>query len=757
MTDDTLHLTAVVPTEPEGRHAEHTMEETRSVRQTAAARLAPHAQRARTVFEQQRCAAGQRVRGWFAGADLTDQFVAGQVTERKRRAAQEADDALIRQVARLRGRLAEARARAAAQHGDKDVSSPEVERLTGELTAAEARMETRAAEGPQVAVLPPTRREIGLARWRQRAIRTGVVVVGGLAWLKGVSVEPLLMLATAGAAPLGWWWLARPLDQEDQNEGAEVAADRPKVSLVKQRTTAGEPTPAPYGGTVADAPRFDAPPPPALTEQVLTNALRAAGAIASGESVTVLSAPPYAEDGTANIVFDLPPGGTVKALKSKAEALAGALGRDLTMVDIGKAGAAGRVSLWISDTDPFEEPRRSPLLAHSGGIDAWGDGVPVAWAKRGSVIALPIRNSSFLIGGMTRSGKGVGMANLAAGAALDVRVNLRIVAGKDNGEFDAYAKAGIPATYFKQRPHRLRLLTDALLSDMQRRNRILGELGKSKMTAETIDRLGGIELVIVDELATFTAKDSHDERDELLENLMQLAAVAASSGILLCLTTQYPEVNVVPNRLALNLGTRWAMRVDTAGQSNTILGGGASGAGRDASKFDPPRPGLGWLVNPFAGVTDLARSFDLDEDERGEVFQLATRAADLRQAAGRLPDQWDDPIENHLLRHTGQSSAAGGPDRNGTPGRVARHLTAEDKAAYDALAAAVEATDAFGRDAQLDEMADCIGSGMTGERLGELLRAAGAGGTVKITVDGRRVNGYRREMLTRALQALDEG
>ena len=199
------------------------------------------------------------------------------------------------------------------------------------------------------------------------------------------------------------------------------------------------------------------------------------------------------------------------------------------------------------------------------------------------------------------------------------------------------------------------------------------------------------------------------------------------------------------------------MRVDTAQQSNAILGAGSSGMGRDASKFNPPRPGLGWLVNPFAGVTDKARSFDLDEDERGEITLLLEKAAKIREGAGRLAGQWEDPIEQHLLNATGLSSAAGGPKRDGVPGRNVLNHTPEQRMQMDALRGCLKAMDVLDRDvAQLDEMAQIIGGGMTKERLGELLRAGGAGGVTKIVIEGRgRTTGYERADIADALKLLE--
>lgn len=495
-------------------------------------------------------------------------------------------------------------------------------------------------------------------------------------------------------------------------------------------------------------------PAVALDNETLQEAVNAVGF--SGR-ITIVQPTTVAADGTTITVFDLPSGATASALRKKLEALAAALGRDVSMVDVTKAGAAGRVSLWMSDVDPFDKPRPSPLLDLRGPLDAFDTGVPVAWDKRGQAVVLPVNNSSFVIAGMTRSGKGVGASNLIAGAAMDPRINLRIVAGKENGEWNAYAKAGVAATYFKPSPERLLALLKALSADKNRRERDLDKLSKSKVTTDTIGKVGGLEVLVIDEVATYT-RPGKRLRDEIFEALIELSAVAAGAGILLVLITQYPEVDVIPQALAMQCGTRWAMKVDNATQSNAILGGGASSMGRDASKFDPPLPGLGWLVNGFAGITDLARSFDLDEDKRGEISELMIRAAKLREKAGRLVGQWQDPIEQQLLNETGLSSAAGGPDRNGAPGRAVHELSAEQRQQLDAVRGALAAMDHLDRDeAQLDEMARFIGGSMSPDRLSELLRAAGAGGTVKVTVPHKagRVNGYRRTDIADARSFLE--
>ena len=703
--------------------------------------------RAKSAFKTQRGNASARMKDWLSGGDIDPVTAIQLATEKKQRKQAEKITQQERTAAVARAYFEVIKTQ--AETGEKSGTS--LAAYAGRAAAEESKLELLRA----TPVLPPTDREINAARTSKKAGRAAIVAGGGLGSLSilGGAIEqaatgqPMLLAVLGTAAGYGWYLVSRPFDA-GQPAPAPTTGEQPLaaavVNLAKQELQPGQR-------------EFNAPPPPALTVEELDQALRNIGEVKPNEEIKILAVPQREKDGSTTAVFDLPPRTTVAELKKKLPKLAGALGRDVSMVDIEKAGTEVRTSFWMTDRDPFEETRPSPLLKAPTQQDAWKYGVPVAWNKRGITIRLAINNQSYVIAGMTRSGKGVGASNLVVGTSFDPRINLRIVAGKNNGEWDPYAKAGVASTYFKPSPERLLALLKALLADKDRRERDLGALGKSKLVAPVIEQIGGIELLVIDELATYT-RPGKPLRDEILEALIELSAVAAGAGTLMVLITQYPEADVIPQALAMNCGARWAMRVENATQSNAILGGGQASAGRDASKFDPPRPGFGWLVNPFAGVTDLARSFDLDEDERGEITMLLEKAAKIREGAGRLAGQWDDPIEKHLLNATGLSSAAGGPKRDGVPGRNILTHTPEQRMQMDACRGALKAMDELERDvAQLDEMAEIIGGGMTEERLSELLRAAGAGGTVKITIPGRpnRVNGYKRTDIKDALGFLE--
>jgi hypothetical protein len=701
-------------------------------------------ERVKAAFAVQRGHAAARTKEWLTTADIDDVEIMQLAIQKRQDQHAQRIAQQERTAAQLHARFAVAKAQ--AEHEETRSHSGALSRLAGDLAAAEAKLEALRAKP----VLPPTDRDANSVRHSKKAGRAALLAAGGIGSLpalgsaveQAASGQPLLLAALGTAAGYGWYLVSRPFVDGQPAPALTMEQLAAPVDMVKRQ---------PPGGR-----DFNAPPPPALTVPQLEEALRKIGMVKGDDQLAILAVPQREKDGNTTVVFDLPAGQKVANLQQKIEEFAGAIGRDSTMVDVEKAGSAVRTSLWITDQDPFEDTRPSPLLKAPTQIDAFNDGVPTSWNKRGRTVLLPIRSSNIAIGGGTRSGKGVGASNVVVGASFDPRINLRIVAGKENAEWNAYAKAGVAATYFKPDPERLLALFEAEIVDMKRREAELNRLGKSKLIAPVIGDLGGLELIVIDELATYT-RTGKRMRDEIMEKMVNLASVAVGAGIMFVVITQYPNADVFPTELAINFTTRWAMRVDSARQSNAILGEGSAGEGRDASKFDPPRPGLGWLVNPFVGVTDTARSFDLDEDERAEVTWLLERAAKIREKAGRLAGQWDDPIEKHLLSATGLSSMAGGPERNGVPGRAVHQLTPEQRQQIEAVRGAIAAMRHLDRDeAQLDEMARFIGGSMTPDRLGELLRAAGAGITVKVTVPHKtgRVNGYRREDIEDALKYL---
>ncbi|MFE5847812.1 FtsK/SpoIIIE domain-containing protein, partial [Streptomyces niveus] len=407
-----------------------------------------------------------------------------------------------------------------------------------------------------------------------------------------------------------------------------------------------------------------------LTDAQINRALRAAKVFTSDEQeVRMVGLIERADANASKCTFKLPDGVTVSKLVEKREEIAGALQVDVNWLDIKEDGHPGRCSFWIASSDPFDTVRRSPLLGRTTALDLWHDGAPIAYNKRGETRRLTIRDIMLLIGGATRTGKGMALRNLICALALDPRINVRIVDGKPTGEHLVYAP--IAATMFGRERDRLDLLLDAYEAEIERREDLLASLGQSKMTAKLLKKLS-IEILIIDELATYTRKSVKGAAARM-DRLELLSSVGAGLGVLMVVATQHPEVDVISAGLRGNMTGRWAQRTADADGTNAILGKGATGRGMRAHDIPRDKRGLGWL--DMDGIAEeLARSFLIDEEEAGEASEIIAVGVELRRAAGRLPGQWDDPIETYLVHMTGLSSAAGGPGGRGKPGRPGQTL-----------------------------------------------------------------------------------
>jgi S-DNA-T family DNA segregation ATPase FtsK/SpoIIIE len=364
------------------------------------------------------------------------------------------------------------------------------------------------------------------------------------------------------------------------------------------------------------------------------------------------------------------------AALAKKKDIAAELGVHTDWVDLAVGSVESELQIWVASEDPFGVVRSSPLLDHDGPINTFRDGIVVAFDKRGNPVTLWIRDSSLLVAGATRRGKGMLLANILIGVAKDPWVNVRIFDGKGTAEHNPYAP--IAATFVKRNPERLALFLRTVVDELARRSDLLDERGWEKIDdenyEEAMDLLGGRELIVVDELATYTPRATSPWADEITENLSQIAAVGAALGITLISLTQVPEVDVIRGRLRQNHVARAAMNTESPAASNTILGDGMAGQGYDAAKIPINQPGRNWLATPETGVIE-DRSYLV---KPGDKRRVAAEAYELRKAAERLPGQWHDPIEEQLTASTGVSAAAGGEGGKGRIGSAPAVLTLLD-------------------------------------------------------------------------------
>ncbi|MFJ4745424.1 hypothetical protein [Streptomyces sp. NPDC088775] len=418
-----------------------------------------------------------------------------------------------------------------------------------------------------------------------------------------------------------------------------------------------------------------------LTDDLLNRVLRIAKVFTKDEhQVTLLEPIRPAEINGVEAKFKLPDDIQVSALIAKKEAIAGALDIEGHWLDIKQDGSPTRVSFWYCTSDPFGEPRISPLVGSPELTDVWNKGILIGFNRRGLPVHLKLRHVMALLGGMSRTGKGMLLRNLICGLGLDPRINLRLVAGAKPGEHRGYAP--ICSTFFGRRPDRLIYLLEAFLSEAYRREEYLEDQGRAKLGEKDLDQFP-LEILIIDEYKQYANSsmripdpmDDEGKRtikacDRIAELLEEIAAFAAALNMTVLISTQDPDANTVPRGYKSNTGARAATRTGGAVQTNAILKDGATGAGLRAHEIPESLKG-GAIVDIDGTPGELIRSYFIEDEEFDGAADLIAAGIELRREKGRAPGQFVDEIENDLVAATGESSLAGGPTGSGRPAPAA--------------------------------------------------------------------------------------
>ncbi|MFJ4192111.1 hypothetical protein [Kitasatospora sp. NPDC089509] len=492
----------------------------------------------------------------------------------------------------------------------------------------------------------PTERQIARARSFGRLRRGGALLgAAGGAAAGAVNAPPAGLLALLAATGLAWWTAVHPPRLTHRPVPAELLLPeldppaKPDTEVAEGDAVVEE---------VVDPALFCAE-----TDR-LTAAVLSAGAISDGR--VRLAAPGaltrLANGWMAKVVLPKGDGANVETVLPKLGKIAGEMDSDrdrffMEAIHASAGGNAKTIAVAMFDTDPFLDGVPSPLVGATT-VDVWNRGIPVAVDAFGQIIYLVLRNTSLSLGGASRSGKGAALRGIIGGALLDMRVNVRLIDGKAPGQA---RWSNLAATFIDEdgdrRAERALYLLDAEINEMSRRAGILRKYGVEDINdPKLIDELGGLELVVMDEVLPFT--DNKKFGAQIKQALAALTARGLAFGIILILATQVitkGENGVIPRLVSGNISWKWAMRTTDTTESNMALAPGAASAGWDASKLDPHIKGMGILFAE-AGYKRL-RSLWIDGDD---MLQLIANVTAARAAARRLRGQWNDPIEAELRR-----------------------------------------------------------------------------------------------------------
>jgi DNA segregation ATPase FtsK/SpoIIIE, S-DNA-T family len=396
-----------------------------------------------------------------------------------------------------------------------------------------------------------------------------------------------------------------------------------------------------------------------MDPQILIDAFRDAKLIGKDETLRLVHRARRVGEGWA-ITVDLPATRKATDVVKNREALASALAVDEVQLLIervrGNGGHAGRVAMWVADTDPYATPPvRTPLLEVAC-WDAWRP-VPFGRDARDRRISLPLVWTSLLVGAIPRQGKTFAARLAAAGLILDPHTRLYVADFKAGKDWDAAAQVAHRFLSGDEPAHVLELAAwlVELVTEVQGRYRRMRELDndicpESKITP-VMSRDSSLNMpitgIFVDEVQVpLEERTPVKIQGKMIpagqyigELLTWLAKKGPAAGIVLVLATQRPDTKTIPSALRAVLGSRFALRVMDWRDSNIILGEQMNTRGWDSSRLLPSHKGVGILRpdgDTTAGVDVLAMMVRTDYMPNHDWATLCERGRELRDAAGTL-------------------------------------------------------------------------------------------------------------------------
>ena len=305
------------------------------------------------------------------------------------------------------------------------------------------------------------------------------------------------------------------------------------------------------------------------------------------------------------------------------------------------------VARWNTTTDRVRLASPDPLVAlggipwpntHAPTLDLWNP-IPVGVAENGDPITVTLPGKNLLIGGEPEAGKSVAQSLITATGALDPETTVHGIDGKGLVELGPWRDSmeNLVGSGDTGQQDATDLLDELRHDVMNLRYDLLYREGRRSI--ERGDGLG-LHLVIIDELAAYTASGPKQARDKFTEALRDLIQRGRAAGVIVVAATQRPSADVIPTSIRDLIGYRWALRCTTPQSSDMVLGQGQASAGYSAAKIASAHRGMGLLLTEGSEPRRL-RSYLIDT---ATLHGLAGRAAALR-AAGQPSEPEQDPSD----------------------------------------------------------------------------------------------------------------
>ncbi len=509
------------------------------------------------------------------------------------------------------------------------------------VTYGDLRADARAA---RLAGDPETRRrtqELLRADARARWARVGMAVerVGTVTWVLGALAAVLWLVDSVMTRDEMWPWLAGVYSFLDA-AGAVIVTGTPDMAalamvgwLVAAAFEGRDHTPG--AGWLVRPNRDDADS--WVDERMISRALAHLGIApmdkffkTGGELVYTI---PARLDGQGTYAqIRLPMGVTADMVADRRDRLAANLGRAKLETWPTEGSEAGQLDLWIADKGTLSRGSGPWPLLHDGRVDVF-DGVPFGRSQRGQLIAAPILERNYIIGGQPGQGKSSAGRTLCLGCALDPSVELRVFVFAANPDFDPftprlskYVKGDDDAAIETGRDE-LRWLRE----EVTRRGTLLERHGAAKVTRTLASRVRGLHpmVVVFDEChEMFEHREFGAEAAALAVRVVKKARKCAITCMFL---TQSPTAASIPKDLTRNCSNGIAFAVADQVANDGLLGSGKYRAGIRATELRPGEDrGTAVTVGLTANRFELINSFYVPfEDGDDQVSPVIARSLAL--------------------------------------------------------------------------------------------------------------------------------
>lgn len=254
------------------------------------------------------------------------------------------------------------------------------------------------------------------------------------------------------------------------------------------------------------------------------------------------------------------------------------------------------------------------------------DPVYVADDETGRPVHLDFSDQvGIILAGEPGSGKSVGLANIAAHAALSLDCRLTLIDGAlvELGIWRACADEFVgpdidhAIAVIERQEQEITACCEMLLDTRRRK----------------ISRGDGepMHVTFVDELAYYSATvGTKAQKEKFSTCLRGCSARGRKCGYLYIIATQRPSSDIVPTSLRDLFGYRWAFRCATDDSSDVVLGRGTAKTGFTAASIPDEARGVGLLRAEGKRIPRRVKAAYLSDDE---LYRIAARAATLRGRA----------------------------------------------------------------------------------------------------------------------------